>query len=77
MSFADVAVADQELDQVVLLRATEFGLASFSTETAVAGAHRVQWDGADTHGRSVAQGVYFAHVFTGGATATRRLVLVR
>jgi len=39
-----------------------------------AGAHQVQWDGADTSGRSLSPGVYFARITTSQGSGTARLV---
>ena len=45
--------------------------------TLESGTHRLEWDGRDTSGRSVASGVYFARVTSETESASRRLVLVR
>jgi len=42
-----------------------------------AGRHRVEWNGRDESGRSVAAGVYFAHISARSGTETQRVVLVR
>lgn len=43
-----------------------------------AGRHEAVWDGTDQRGRALASGVYFARLReTGGAVATRKLMLVR
>jgi hypothetical protein len=42
-----------------------------------AGAHAVEWDGRDAHGRAVASGVYFARLEAGDRSESRRIVLLR
>jgi hypothetical protein len=43
-----------------------------------AGAHRVDWDGTDQHGQSVASGVYFARLRVDGVdSGSRKLALVK
>lgn len=42
-----------------------------------AGAGSVRWDGRDAAGRTVAAGLYFARLSTGGRSETQRLVLLR
>jgi hypothetical protein len=42
-----------------------------------AGPHTLAWDGTDARGSSVASGVYFARLTSGGKVAVRRLLLVR
>ena len=42
-----------------------------------AGMHKVEWDGADQHGRQVASGVYFYQLDAGQESLTRKLTLVR
>ena len=42
-----------------------------------AGNHRVNWDGKNNSGESVASGVYFYRVSAGRHTATRKMVLLR
>jgi hypothetical protein len=46
-------------------------------ETLEVGAHEVAWNGTDRAGRPVASGVYFARLTTDGASARRRLLLVK
>ncbi|MCK4545901.1 MAG: T9SS type A sorting domain-containing protein [Candidatus Eisenbacteria sp.] len=41
------------------------------------GEHAVHWDGLDNAGHSVASGVYFCTLETGGFVATRKMVLLR
>jgi hypothetical protein len=41
------------------------------------GPHAEVWDGRDNDGQSVATGVYFAHLRSGGLTATKQLVLLK
>ena len=41
------------------------------------GTHRVTWDGRDATGRSVASGTYVVRLSVGGASASRKVVLVR
>jgi Immune inhibitor A-like, MAM domain/FlgD Ig-like domain len=41
------------------------------------GIHMVQWDGRDTNGEMVSQGVYYAVMRSGGKQSTRSLVVVR
>ena len=42
-----------------------------------AGRHEIVWDGRDAAGRPVASGIYLARLEAAGATATRRLVLLK
>lgn len=42
-----------------------------------AGEHRLSWDGRDGSGRRVSTGIYIVRVTSGGAMATRRLVITR
>lgn len=42
-----------------------------------AGRHQASWDGRDEAGRAVAAGPYFARIEAAGATAVRRLMLVK
>ena len=42
-----------------------------------AGAHVIEWDGADGDGRSLASGIYFYRVQSGALSETRKLVLSR
>jgi hypothetical protein len=42
-----------------------------------AGRHRVEWDGRDQGGRTVANGVYFIRLTTAGERLTRKAVKVR
>ncbi len=44
---------------------------------AAAGAHTFVWNGANTGGRSVPTGLYFAQMKAGGHSATRKLLLLR
>jgi hypothetical protein len=41
------------------------------------GPHAAVWDGRNDDGRPVATGVYFAHLRSGGLTATKQLVLLK
>ena len=41
------------------------------------GAHSVRWNGDDANGRPVASGIYFCVLRHGGATQSRKLVLLR
>jgi len=41
------------------------------------GFHTVRWNGRDTSGRKVASGIYFCRLEAGGATAVRRLIILR
>jgi hypothetical protein len=41
------------------------------------GFHPVQWDGTDSSGRSVASGVYYARLVSGGVSLTNTMALVR
>ncbi len=45
--------------------------------TAGAGEHIARWDGRDAQGVRRAAGIYFARISPGGATATRKLLLIR
>jgi hypothetical protein len=42
-----------------------------------AGDHAVVWDGADDWGRSLSTGIYFASLFVGGESATRKMVRMK
>jgi len=42
-----------------------------------AGNHRVEWDGTDDAGESVASGIYFYRVETGAGAATRKMLLLK
>jgi len=41
------------------------------------GQHQVTWKGTDRHGRTLASGVYFCRLETGGRSEVRRMVLLR
>jgi flagellar hook assembly protein FlgD len=41
------------------------------------GSHTAIWNGRDDDGRSVARGVYYARLESGGVSATRKLVFLR
>jgi hypothetical protein len=41
------------------------------------GRHTVDWDGKTTAGHTAASGVYFARVESGGAVASRKMILLR
>lgn len=47
------------------------------SQTMDAGQHEVRWNGQDSHGQSVASGVYFSRVEAGEFTATKSMMLVR
>jgi flagellar hook assembly protein FlgD len=42
-----------------------------------AGTHRIGWDGRDGAGAPVAAGTYFVRMTAGGASGTKRIVVVR
>ena len=42
-----------------------------------AGPHRLQWDGRDDDGRSVATGIYFYRLTTPTRSVARKLLLIR
>jgi hypothetical protein len=42
-----------------------------------AGPHTVSWDGTDNSGRAVSQGIYVYRLVRGGASETRKMMLVR
>ncbi|MDP6983135.1 MAG: FlgD immunoglobulin-like domain containing protein [Candidatus Latescibacteria bacterium] len=42
-----------------------------------AGPHRLQWDGRDDDGRSVATGIYFYRLTTPTRAVARKLLLIR
>ena len=44
---------------------------------AAAGSHQVSWDGIDSHGASVARGVYFCRMNAQGFSATEKIVVLR
>ena len=47
-------------------------------QTALAsGEHRVNWDGQDQHGRSVASGVYWSRLEVAGRVESRVMTLAR
>jgi flagellar hook assembly protein FlgD len=46
-------------------------------ETLDAGAHTTRWDGRSDAGESVAAGIYFYRLETGGFSHTRRLTCLR
>jgi hypothetical protein len=41
------------------------------------GEYEAVWDGRDLRGRPVGSGPYFVHLRTGGATAVRKLLLLK
>lgn len=42
-----------------------------------AGEYRIEWDGRDEGGRSAASGVYFARLFAGGISVSRKMLILR
>jgi hypothetical protein len=50
---------------------------TLATRAMPAGPHTMQWDGIDDRGQGAASGVYFLRLRAGGASATRKLVLLR
>jgi len=50
---------------------------SLVSEHMPAGEHRVNWDGTDSKGRSMASGVYLCQLKAGRINMTKRLTLVR
>ena len=48
-----------------------------SDERFDAGVHRMEWDGRDSYGRDVANGVYFLRLTTMGETLTTKAVRIR
>lgn len=52
-------------------------VATLSDEVFTAGEHQVVWDGQDDDGRALPSGGYFIHLVSGGASQTRKAMLVR
>ena len=52
-------------------------VAVLKDEPMAAGRHEVTWDGANTHGKSVATGVYLYRLTTEQYTETRKMVLLK
>jgi hypothetical protein len=50
---------------------------SLLNEQCLPGKSKVVWDGKDDNGKSVASGLYFAKISSGGQNASRKLVLVK
>ncbi|MFH0952630.1 MAG: FlgD immunoglobulin-like domain containing protein, partial [Patescibacteria group bacterium] len=48
-----------------------------SSGTKEAGDYKVQWRGTNQQGESVASGVYFCRLQTGGFAQTRKLILLK
>ena len=52
-------------------------VAVLADDTFPTGVHRINWDGRDTAGRSLASGLYFVRLVAGQVQDTQRLVLIR
>jgi beta-glucosidase len=63
--------------QIVIMNALGQIIRTFEAGARDAGAHRLYWDGKDSHNLSVASGVYFYRLLSPGITLTNKMLLLR
>jgi hypothetical protein len=81
--FADRAAIEFELPRATRVALSVLDVHGRTVRTLSAGSswsagrHRLEWDGADAHGRPAAAGVYLVAIEAGGERALRRVVRIR